>query len=82
MQKNLKKVHFLKKYWLENLERITKPLKFFVQKISFDMYVIVPEFKKIVRFVLKTVFWPLKAIFCKAHKSTSTLSKQKMDFGE
>ena len=46
MQKNLKKVHFLKKYWLENVERVTKPLKFFVQKISFDMCVIIPEFKK------------------------------------
>ena len=46
MQKNLKNVHFLKKLWLENNERVTKPLKFFVQKISFDVYVIVPDFKK------------------------------------
>ena len=46
MQKNLEKVHFLKKYWLENVGRVTKPLKFFVQKISFDMCVIIPEFKK------------------------------------
>ena len=46
MQKNLKKVHFLKKIWLENVDRVTKPLKFFVQKISFDMCVIIPEFKK------------------------------------
>ena len=46
MQKNLKKVHFLIKYWLENVERVTKPLKFFVQKISFDMCVIIPDFKK------------------------------------
>ena len=46
MQKNLKKVHFLKKFWLENVDRVTKPLKFFVQKISFDMCVIIPEFKK------------------------------------
>ena len=46
MQKNLEKVHFLKKYWLENVERVTKPLKFFVQKISFDMCIIIPDFKK------------------------------------
>ena len=46
MQKNLKKVHFLQKYWLENIERVTKPLKFFVQRISFDMCVIIPDFKK------------------------------------
>ena len=63
MQKNVKKVHFMKKYWLENAERVTKPLKFCVQKISFEMCVIIPDFKKIVRFVLKTLFWPLKAIF-------------------
>ena len=46
MQKKLKKVHFLKKFWLENVERVTKPLKFFVQKISCDMCVNTPEFKE------------------------------------
>ena len=46
MQKNLKKVHFLKKFWLENVERVTKPLKFFVQKISFDMFGNILEFKE------------------------------------
>ena len=46
MQKNLKKVHFLKKFWLENVDRVTKPIKIFVQKISFDMCVIIPEFEK------------------------------------
>ena len=81
MQKNLEKVHFLKKYWLENVERVTKPLKFFVQKISFDMCVIIPEFKKIVQFVLKTVFWPLKPIFCYGQTRPSTLRTQKMNLG-
>ena len=56
MQKNLKKVHFLKKFWLENCERVTEPLKFFVQKISFDMCVIIPEFKKIRSIRFKTSF--------------------------
>jgi len=42
----LKKVHFIEKFWLENVERITKPVKFFVQKISFDVLVIIHEFKK------------------------------------
>ena len=46
MQKNLKKVHFLKNFCKENLQEVTQPLKIFVQKIYFDVYVITLEFKK------------------------------------
>ena len=46
MQKNLKKVHFLKKFCLENSYRVTQPLNFFVQKSWLDMDVIVHKFQK------------------------------------
>ena len=46
MQKNLKKVHFLKKFCLENLFRVTQPLNFFVQKSWLDMHMIVHKFQK------------------------------------
>ena len=46
MQKNLKKVHFLKNFCKENVQEVTQPLKIFVQKSCFDVYVIKLEFKK------------------------------------
>ena len=46
MQKFLKKVHFLKKFALENLHGFTGRQIFFAQKVAFDVYVIAPEFKK------------------------------------
>ena len=55
MQKNLKKVHFLKKFCLENLFRVTQPLNFFVQKSWLDMHMIVHKFQKNLLFVLKTI---------------------------
>ena len=63
MQKNLKKVHFLKKFWRENLEEVTQPLKFFVQKISFDMCVIIPKFKKNCSIRFKNSFLAFEAHF-------------------
>ena len=44
MQKNLKKVHFLKKFCQENIQRVTQPPKFFVVKSLLDVYMIVHEF--------------------------------------
>ena len=46
MQKNLKKVHFLKKFCQENHYRVTQPLNFFVQKICLDVYMIGHKLKK------------------------------------
>ena len=46
MQKNLKKVHFLKNFCKENVQEVTQPLKIFVQKSCLDVYVITPEFQK------------------------------------
>ena len=46
MQKNLKKVHFLKKFCQENLYRVTQPLNFFVQKICLDVYMIGHKLQK------------------------------------
>ena len=46
MQKNLKKVHFLKKFCLENPYRVTQPLNFFVQKSWLVMDMIVHKFQK------------------------------------
>ena len=46
MQKNLKKVDFLKIFCIENLQGVTQPLKIFVKKSYLDVYVITPEFQK------------------------------------
>ena len=46
MQKNLKNVHFLKKFCRENLYRVTQPLNFFVQKICLDVYMIGHKLQK------------------------------------
>ena len=66
MQKNLKKVHFLKKFWLENVDRVTKPLEFFVQKISFDMCVFIPDFEKNCSICLKNSFLAFEGHFLKS----------------
>ena len=46
MQKNWKKVEFLKTFCRENLQGVTQPLKIFVYKSCLDVYVITPEFQK------------------------------------
>ena len=46
MQKNLKKVNFLKKFCPENLFGVTQPLNFFVQKSWLDMHMIGHKFQK------------------------------------
>ena len=46
MQKNFKKLYFLKKFSLENPLRVTQPLKFFDQKSWLDVNIIGLEFQK------------------------------------
>ena len=46
MQKNLKKVDFLKKFSQENLYRVTQPLNFFVQKSWLDVHMIRHKLQK------------------------------------
>ena len=46
MQKNVKKVYFLKKFCQENLYKVTQPLIFFVQKSLLDVHMIVHKCQK------------------------------------
>ena len=46
MQKNLKKVYFMKKFCQENLYKVTQPLIFFVQKKLLDVHMIVHKCQK------------------------------------
>ena len=46
MQIYFEKVYFLMKFCLENLYRVTQPLKFFVQKSLLNVHMIGPKFQK------------------------------------